>query len=231
MSVLKKIWRFLRPEAIPSFLAGFYDKIHGSATPEIYKRFVEDMAQEVERGRILDVGTGPGYVSIEIARRIPGVFIDGIDLSEGMIRMAQFHAKKAGLEKRLHFEVGDGCSIRFPNESYDIVICVGSLHHWRDPLRVFNEIFRVLKQGGEVWIHDTLADAADEDIDECHCLYRKMQPSLFMRVLIGVLFPKSGIRFGAYSKGELEEIIKSTKFETYEFKKDGVFIIIKLKKI
>lgn len=50
--------------------------------------------------------------------------------------------------------------IPFPDQSLDLVISTLSLHHWRDPVKVLNEIARVLKPGGAFYIFDLRRDMA-----------------------------------------------------------------------
>src|SRR5262249_157628 len=51
----------------------------------------------LERGRVLDLGTGPGWIPIELAERQPGWEIWGIDCSQDMLDRARSHAAAAGV--------------------------------------------------------------------------------------------------------------------------------------
>jgi methylase of polypeptide subunit release factors len=66
-----------------------------------YRQVASEVAVELRQGRILDVGTGPGYLPIEIARSIPGVEVVGIDVSSDMVEMARKNAERAGLSGRV----------------------------------------------------------------------------------------------------------------------------------
>ena len=102
----------------------------------------------------MDIGTGPGHLPIEIAKAAPEVEIVGVDLSKNMIEIARKNANAAGISERARFFTGDGNRLDFSDNTYDMVISSGSLHAWKDPVRVINECYRVLKPGCEAWIFD-----------------------------------------------------------------------------
>jgi len=108
----------------------------------------------IDQGSILDLGTGPGYLPVEIAKIAPQVTIDGIDLTKKMIAIARLNAKNAGVSERIRFTVGNADKTAFPDNSFDMVISTGSFHSWRNPVAVMNECHRVLKPGMEAWIYD-----------------------------------------------------------------------------
>src|ERR1700732_844885 len=69
-----------------------YDVVMVRLTRRLYQRVIADLAAlRLVEGKILDVGTGPGTLVRDIARRLPGLQVYGIDLSEDMIRLARTH--------------------------------------------------------------------------------------------------------------------------------------------
>jgi ubiquinone/menaquinone biosynthesis C-methylase UbiE len=146
--------RNLVPERIPWFAVRLYDRIAREAMDSYYRPVAREIVDAVDKGRFLDIGTGPGYLPIEIARIAPSVTIDAIDLTKRMIRIARSHAKSAGVSERIRFQTGDGNRLNFQDNTFDMVISTGSLHSWKDPLQVMGECHRVLKQGREAWIFD-----------------------------------------------------------------------------
>ena len=101
---------------------------------------------------MLDLGTGPGYLPIEILKRSSGIKIIGVDLSRRLIHMARDNARRAGLSDRLSFEFGNSSRLRFNDGEFDMVLSTGMLHSLKQPVRVFQEIYRVLKKGGIIRI-------------------------------------------------------------------------------
>jgi ubiquinone/menaquinone biosynthesis C-methylase UbiE len=111
-----------------------------------------------DRGKAVDLGCGPGHLVLEMARHKPGLRVTGIDLSEKMLFDARQAAQQAGLEDRVDFRLGNAEGIPFPNQSLDLVISTLSLHHWSNPVKVLDEIDRVLKPGGAFYIFDLRRD-------------------------------------------------------------------------
>jgi ubiquinone/menaquinone biosynthesis C-methylase UbiE len=123
-----------------------------------YKDVALDVAKEVSGGRILDVGTGPSYLPLRISEVLPGSEVIGIDVSEDMIRIARKNAEG----KNVKFLVGDANKMPFEDDSFDLVVSTGSLHHWRNPVNVLNEIYRVLRPGRKALIYDLWGEAPKE---------------------------------------------------------------------
>jgi ubiquinone/menaquinone biosynthesis C-methylase UbiE len=108
-------------------------------------------------GKVLDMGTGPGFVAIEVARLLKeaGCRVVGTDLSEAMLALAAENAARAGLNGVLSWRGGDVKAMPFDDGEFDLIVSNDSLHHWDDPLPVFDEIARVLKGDGRCIIHDS----------------------------------------------------------------------------
>lgn len=108
-------------------------------------------------GRVLDLGTGPGFVAIEVAKLLgaSGCQVVGMDLSSAMLKLASENAARAGLNGVLTWRDGDVKAIPFDDDEFDLVVSNDSLHHWKDPLVVFDEIARVLKKSGRCIVHDS----------------------------------------------------------------------------
>ena len=128
-----------------------------------YSQVADEIASGFTSGTILDLGTGPGYLPVEIVKRKPEAKIIGIDLSKKLIRMARANAARAGFSHQLRFEVGNSGRLHFEDNSFDMVISTGMLHSLKDPVKVFTEIYRVLKDGGQAWIYDPAKVASDVD--------------------------------------------------------------------
>lgn len=121
-----------------------------------YEQIADDVAKAAPaKARILEVGCGPGHLTIRLARR-HGLDVTGIDLDPAMIDEAQANANRPdGIdESRPSFKVGDVAHLIFPDESFDLVISTLSMHHWADPMAGLTEIGRVLKPGGRALLWD-----------------------------------------------------------------------------
>lgn len=114
----------------------------------------DEIVSHIQQGNMLDLGTGPGYLPIEIVKRAPKINIFGVDLSRKLINMARVNARKAGLSSQLSFEVGNSSRLHFDDAVFDMVISTGMLHSLKRPVNVLIEIKRVLKPGADAWIYD-----------------------------------------------------------------------------
>jgi ubiquinone/menaquinone biosynthesis C-methylase UbiE len=180
--------------------------------------------------RILDLGTGPGYLLIEIAKRVHNFQIDGIDPLLKLIKIARENAIRAGVGDRIHFEVGDANKLRFKENSYDMIVSTGAFHELKNPIKVLNECYRVLKSDGEVFIHDPARVSAGVErkkwMDSLNFL-EKVTYRLF--TLFRKFRPPQ-----TYSQKEAEEMIAATKFKQYHIEEHWIKgtreLKIKLKK-
>ncbi|HZA60214.1 MAG TPA: class I SAM-dependent methyltransferase [Actinomycetota bacterium] len=136
--------------------AGVYDTLGGLVLGSFYARIAADVAAvALDRGRVLDVGCGPGRLSIRLARQ-HGLDVTGVDLDPSMIERARANADRPGdgNERRPSFLVGDVASLAFPDGSFDLVVTTLSMHHWADPTTGLAEIGRVLRPGGRAIVWD-----------------------------------------------------------------------------
>jgi ubiquinone/menaquinone biosynthesis C-methylase UbiE len=122
----------------------------------LFDRIAADVAVVAPVGaRVLEVGCGPGRLSIRLARR-HGLDVTGLDLDPAMIERARANAERPGDEddRRPSFLVGDVASMAFPDGSFDLVVSTLSMHHWADPTAGLTEIARVLRPGGRALVWD-----------------------------------------------------------------------------
>jgi SAM-dependent methyltransferase len=108
-----------------------------------------------EGARVLEVGCGPGHLSVRLARR-HGLDTTGLDLDPAMIERARANADRAGEgdESRPSFLVGDVASMPFSDGSFDMVVSTMSMHHWADPAAGLAEMARVLRPGARALVWD-----------------------------------------------------------------------------
>ena len=154
----------MKIEGIPGPGAKIYSNIV-SISPvmkDFYRGVVDEVLSKVPAGRILDIGTGPGYVPIMMAKKSNNLEIKGIDISQAMVNIAAKNARKAGLSERLEFKPGSAGSVPFGDGYFDLVITTLSFHHWSKPVESLKEIRRVLTSGGEVWIYELQRDMTPE---------------------------------------------------------------------
>ena len=140
--------------------ASLYNAVAPRILRPLYQRVADDikalpdsvMSSEIKA--VLEIGSGPGELALEIARRLPGVEVVGIDLAEAMIDSAMQRARAQRSDDRVRFLLADGAALPLPDASFDVAVSTLSLHHWAEPATVFAEIARVLRPGGVALIYD-----------------------------------------------------------------------------
>ena len=132
---------------------GVYDKLTGILMGSLIRGIAADVAAGSQAGsRVLDVGCGPGHLSIRLADL--GLDVTGLDLDPAMIERARANATEADDISRPSFVVGDAAALPFPDASFDVVVSTFSVHHWAEPATGIAEIGRVLRPGGRALIWD-----------------------------------------------------------------------------
>ncbi len=105
----------------------------------------------------MEIGPGPGWTGIELIKKRGDLKLTGLEASPDMIRVAESNAGSEGLSCSYVQGLGEDMK-GISNAQFDMVISRDSLHHWEEPERVFNEIKRVLKPEGKLYIHDSRRD-------------------------------------------------------------------------
>jgi len=213
-------------ERIPGPLASLYEKASRLVIKTYYSQVAEEILSFFRQGLLLDLGTGPGYLPIEVVKRSPDVRIIGIDLSRVFIHMARANALKAGCAARIHFEVGNAANLRFEAETFDGVISTGMLHVLRDPVRTIRECWRVLKPGQEAWIYDPARVCSQVATAEWKASFSPFERLMdrFLPLFARLNPPRT------YTTEQVEEWIARTSFKDYTIKEHGTEIKIKLRK-
>jgi len=223
---MKLKFRRIIIERIPGPMASVYEKATRMVIDSYYSQVAEEVASRLKSGTILDLGTGPGYLPIEIVKRAPSIKVDGVDLASKLIRIARGNAVGAGVADKLHFEVGNATRLRFEDGSYDMVLSTGMLHMLKNPVKVINECYRVLKSGGEAWIYDPAKVSSQIDV-------RKWKASLtlwerFLYRLFTLFSPFNPPH--TYSREQVIEMLATTDFKEYWIEEGDNEIRLKLRK-
>jgi ubiquinone/menaquinone biosynthesis C-methylase UbiE len=130
-----------------------YDFVARRVLRRMYRRLAADVAGVAPHGgAVLDVGTGPGVLLVELAARRPDLRLTGVDLSADMVAAAVRNLAPFG--ERAGARVGDVTSLPFPDRSFDLIVSSLSLHHWDHPEAAVPELARVLRPGGRVYVYD-----------------------------------------------------------------------------
>jgi ubiquinone/menaquinone biosynthesis C-methylase UbiE len=114
----------------------------------------------ITKGHVLEVGPGPGYLGLEWLRHTRNTRLTGVEISPAMIEVSMKNAAEYGVRDRVVYTEGDAHEMPFEDDQFDAVFSHGSLHEWKNPAQVFNEMSRILKPGGIYRVSDLKRDIA-----------------------------------------------------------------------
>ena len=144
------------------------DTYYYSQNGKISCRDIAEQISSVPYEALLDVGCGTGFLIDLLAKRKNAKYC-GVDLSDGMIRVAKGKAIHGA-----EFIVGSAERLPYPDECFDIVTCSQSFHHYPNPEKAMREARRVLKPGGFYILSDTGIGGIGAWIDN-HILFKLLK--------------------------------------------------------
>lgn len=174
--------------------------------PSVYnmcRKDYPDVMAEVARetfSDLLDAGCGTGAMLGMFQRDYPDKNYTGVDLSEKMIEIA----KKKHMEG-IHFVAGDCEELPFADDSFDVVTCSMSFHHYPNPQKFFMSLRRVLRPGGRLVLRDMASNSRfimwfinHIEIPIVNSVLHKGDVRVYSRVDIQRLCDASGLKLELY---------------------------------
>jgi ubiquinone/menaquinone biosynthesis C-methylase UbiE len=183
------------------FTVQMYDQMQRKLRDKGWIETKDVIKSGIKNGLALELGPGPGYLGLEWLKYTTGTFLIGLDISGDMISAAERNAKEYGLSDRVDYVQSSGDKMPFKDETFDAVFTNGSLHEWSEPEKTFDEIRRVLKRGGRVFISDLRRDML---FLIKWFLWINSKPREMRQGLVTSIN-------AAYTPSELETLIKGTK--------------------
>ena len=142
-----------RPALFEGRGSRIYDFAARRVLRRLYRRIADDLVGFLPDGAaVLDVGTGPGVLLVELAQRRQDLRLTGLDLSADMVSAAERNLGIFG--DRASARVGDVTDLPFSDGSFDVVVTSLSSHHWDCPAEAVPELARVLRPGGRFVDYD-----------------------------------------------------------------------------
>jgi ubiquinone/menaquinone biosynthesis C-methylase UbiE len=200
--------------SLPRFGAWLYDRF--LSVEPIHARIREiaqDLATMTDRGRLLDVGMGPGRLLLEIHRLSPNVELFGLDISASMVERARKNLRDIPANLRQ----GSIRHTTYENDFFTIVTCVGSFYLWDYPEESLEEICRILKVGQSAFLFEVYKEVNQDEFD--HALKENLRQLDPVRRLVGPAALRKAVRM-AYRVEEFVKIISTTSFaDSYTMEK------------
>jgi len=165
---------------------------------------------------ILDVGSGPGLITLLLAEEYSHAQVVGVDYSPRQVRAAQRLLSRETVAN-CTFEVGNAVDLPFKSESFAMVVSTFSISCWPDMRKGLEEIRRVLAQGGEAVIVDADSSSTQDEIRAFTRAYaegsacRGLHEWFTRRFVFGPAV--------AITHGRAEELAREAGFESVEAEK------------
>ena len=166
------------------------ERLHRLSAELCRYRFL-GLDKKMNGARFIDIGCGTGNRSMLIAKVLGVNEFVGFDQSSESLEIAEKVALEEGMNDKFTAVNGDLFNLPFPDNSFDVVVTWGVLHHTNDPFAGFKEAVRICKHGGHValflynkynhWRHniqkDKVSRLSGKDIEKrfsiAHKLYGK----------------------------------------------------------
>jgi len=129
---------------------------------------------EAGRGKLLDVACGPGVVTAALAPHASSVV--AFDATTQMLEKAKARCAKAGLTN-VAFRSGNAENLPFEDAEFDGAVTRLAIHHFANPQRALDEMFRVLRPGGAAAIVDAVSSEDSEESNLHNAIERLRDPS------------------------------------------------------
>lgn len=169
-----------------------YDQMHGGDNNPEHIRALErawPIVAEHSIKSVLDVGCGTGRSLRWLHRRQPSLKLLGVDPSRGLLEIAQRDLSEAILT------IGSGEQLAFPDNSVDLVIATGIMHHVDSPTAVMSEMFRVARTAVLISDHNNFAFGS--------VMARRVRMALYTCGLLKIAtYLKQGFNHQGYSEGD-----------------------------
>ncbi len=195
--------QFLR---FPHFAARLYSRLARThSLRQQYHEIAAYLTGQIHHGPVLDIGTGPGWLLLELHQLNPGLHLYGLDVSKAMIELARENLAQAATD----LKVANVCATGYESDFFEMVVCTGSFYLWDQPKKGLEEIHRILKFGCSAHLYETNRDY-DRDAYRAALKVNLKQEGWTMRLfgplLLGKALPM------AYRPEEVQTIVRRTSF-------------------
>ncbi|MBM3191933.1 MAG: class I SAM-dependent methyltransferase [Chlamydiae bacterium] len=201
--------------AMEGWVARWYDKIRG--TPKEQPTLVHKIKAAIPQGaRLLEIAPGPGHLARALAKN--GYYrVEGLDISHTFVEMAGTLSIHKGIP--VDFHQGDVADMPFEEESFDGIVCVAAFKNFSQPVKALQEMRRVLKKGGRIWILDLRKEVTEEDLQ--YHLQEEMQLRGLHLLFTRLIF-KHFLLKNAYTRQEMKELTVLAGWARVDFEEDAL---------
>ena len=193
--------------------ARWYDRTTRKDLPEIKSLAIRIAAAIPPSAQVLEVAPGPGFLSIELAKR--GLPVRAVDISRTFVEIARGNAAAEGVDVR--FQLGNAAALPLEDASVDFVVCRAAFKNFSEPQKALMEMRRVLRPGGQALLIDMRRDASMAEVKEyvdglgVSRLNRWMMMFVFRNVLVKRAYPLEEFHHMAIEAGWVQPRIDTSR--------------------
>lgn len=148
------LWWRKNPSACPYSQRFWVQAPH----PFITRERLRDVLAPAPGERLLEIGPGTGYYSLDLAGWVaPGGTLEIFDIQQEMLDHTMRRVGEAGIENVVATQ-GDARSLPYEDDSVDAVVLITVLGEIPDPEQALREISRVLRPGGRLVVGELFGD-------------------------------------------------------------------------
>ncbi len=188
------------------FGASMYDKfLNVEPIRTRLQEIASYLVSRTEKGPLLDIGTGPGRLLVEINLRNPEIELFGLDISASMIEVARNNLKNIPA----NLQVGSIQHTSYDNNFFSVITCSGSFYLWDYPEESLEEIYRILREGQSAYLFEVYKDINKKEYQIA--LKNNLRQLNWIRRLFGPFAIRESIK-KSYRIEEITRIIEKTSF-------------------
>ena len=159
--------------------------------------------------RVIDLACGPADVTTRVARAFPSATFVGVDGAEAMITLGRERIARDGLADRItlvcHFLPDPALRALGP---FDAALCTGALHHFHDPMVLWNTVRDVASTGTRVLVQDLTRPESEAAAHALVDQYAADEPEILRRDYFQSLL-------AAFTLDEIRDQLRAVGFEHF----------------
>ena len=190
-------------------------QFHDIRMREFYRAVISTLADNHElEGNLLHVGCGTAAFEILFCDKSGYAKLHGLERSRTFIRIGEAVLSRYGYSNRINIKSWEDELIPFPDNHFDYIVSLFSMHQWKDPVKTLKEIERVRKKNSVVFIADYRRDVSSLSFG---FYARKFKAQYGKEVTLNLM---NGHK-ASYTISELESIMNNAGISGWEIEKDS----------
>jgi len=133
---------------------------------EFAQQQLEAVDEEFRLGDVLDLGTGTAMIPVELCKQHQDCRVMAIDMAVSMLELAVYNVEAAGIPDRITLQQIDAKQMPFEDEMFDVTMSNSIIHHLPEPQGCLQEIKRVTRDGGLIFVRDLMRPESAEVVSQ-----------------------------------------------------------------